>query len=211
MSIIVTGASGYVGSISSLSSYPTTTPPESRRHNRAQLDAPHALDAVLDAHQDARTYVSTALVVSFTAATPPPRSSTHPSIVRNTLESIRDHAPGIKRVVLTSSSASVVGPDKAFGYAGKYAEDEWSPLTYDMGKTNGTMAENKDDVKFDVVAIMPGLIVGPARFDSEVTKDSQPSTAGMIGGLLKLGRDGRSPMAAGAVDVRDVAKVHGSL
>lgn len=190
-----------------------------------ELDKPHTLDSILSKHPEVTTFINTALVVKFTADDYA-KEIIDPSIniIKYTLTSIKDNAPNIKRVILTSSLASMIGPDKAFGYSGEYSDDDWSPLNYELGKINGTMAYftakklaeqeawnfiKQQKPNFDFVAIMPSLIIGPVKFESEITKDYQPSTSGMIGGLLKLKPNDKIPeLVAGAVDVRDVAKIH---
>lgn len=245
MSIFITGASGYVGQhiLSELLSsdrkviaivrskgsqdklvklFPTSN---LSFEIVPELDKPNALDSILQKHPEATTFINTALVVKFTADDYA-KEIIDPSIniIKYTLTSIKENAPNIKRVILTSSLASMIGPDKAFGYNGEYSDDDWSPLTYELGKINGTMAYftakklaeqeawnfiKHEKPKFDLVAIMPSLILGPVKFDTEITKNSQPSTSGMIGSLLKLNSNDEIPiMAAGAVDVRDVAIIH---
>ncbi len=44
------------------------------------------------------------------------------------LKSIKANAPGVKRVVITSSSAAVVNPEN---HAKVYNETYWAPLTWD--------------------------------------------------------------------------------
>lgn len=190
-----------------------------------QLDKPHALDKVLEKHQEAATFISTAAVVTFQAEDYE-RDVINPAIdlVKNIFSSIKDHAPQINRVILTSSSASVVGLDKAFAYDAEYSDNDWSPLTREMSTLDGTMAYfaskklaeeeawkfiKEEKPKFDLVAIMPALVLGPVRFSSELSNGKFPSTSGMIGGLLHLKPDDAiPPMTAGAVDVRDVARLH---
>ena len=62
-------------------------------------------------------------------------------LVKNIFSSIKEHAPQITRVILTSSSASVVGLDKAFSYDAEYSDNDWSPFTREMSTLDGsTMA-----------------------------------------------------------------------
>lgn len=43
------------------------------------------------------------------------------------LEAVKAHAPGVKRVVVTSSFAAIVDPKKLSGYT--YSEKDWCPIT----------------------------------------------------------------------------------
>lgn len=244
--VILTGASGYVGQhilgellyqnykviaiVRSQKSSDTLSKlfkqtPKLQFEIVEQFDKPHALDKVLEKHKEATIFISTAAVVTFHAEDYE-RDVLDPAIdlVKNIFSSIKEHAPQITRVILTSSSASVVGLDKAFSYDAEYSDNDWSPFTREMSTLDGTMAYfaskklaekeawkflKEEKPNFDLVAIMPALILGPARFSSELKNGKFPSTSGMIGRLLHLKSDDPiQPMAAGAVDVRDVAKVH---
>lgn len=193
-----------------------------------QLDKPKSIDFVLKQHKEATAFIASAAVVKFDAQDQE-EEVLKPSlaIIENTLKSIHHYGEQIKRVVLTSSTAAIVGPDKAFSATAEYSEDDWSPLTYEAGKANGTMAYftskklneeyawkyiKEEKPHFDLVSVNPALILGPVTFESEVSLEKFPSTTGMIGGLLHLQKDSYvTELQSGAIDVRDVAKVHVSV
>ncbi|KAH6680654.1 hypothetical protein B0J14DRAFT_579066 [Halenospora varia] len=85
--------------------------------------------------------------------------------------------PSVKRVVLTSSFASVYDASKGLQPEKTYTEEDWAPLTYDDGKNaaitpiayraSKLLAEKtawdfvkKNDVKWDLVTLCPGMVFG---------------------------------------------------
>ncbi|KAI5955979.1 hypothetical protein KGF57_003464 [Candida theae] len=197
-----------------------------------QLDKPNSIDFVLRAHKEATIFIAGAAVTDFTAKDVEKEIlQKSNAIVKNTLESIHRHGEQIKRVILTSSSGSTIGPEKMFSYDAEYNDDGWSPLPYEAGLANAQMAyfvskkfneelawkyvkENK--TQFDLVSINPALCLGPAQFADDVSLVNDggrlPSTTSFIANLLKLHKNDKvEPLAAGAVDVRDVAKAHVSV
>ncbi|KAI5958151.1 hypothetical protein CANMA_004305 [Candida margitis] len=196
-----------------------------------QLDKPNSIDFVLRQHQEATTFIAGAAVTDFTAKEVEKEiiQKTN-AIVENTLESIKHHGKQIKRVILTSSSGTHIGPEKVFSYDAQYGDDDWSPLPYEAGFANAQMAymvakKTSEELawkfvkdhktNFDLVSINPGMTLGPVQFANEISLDNGgylPTTTNIIANLLKLKKDDEvAPLAAGAVDVRDVAKAHVSV
>jgi nucleoside-diphosphate-sugar epimerase len=85
--------------------------------------------------------------------------------------------PSIKRVVLTSSFASVYDASKGLDPDKTYTESDWCPLTYEDGKnaaatpiayraskvlTEKTACEfvEQNEVKWDLVTLCPGMVFG---------------------------------------------------
>lgn len=63
------------------------------------------------------------------------------------LKSIQAHAPSVKRVVITSSSAAVVNP---FKHEKSYNESNWAPFTWeDALKPENTYPASK--VRFQII------------------------------------------------------------
>lgn len=60
----------------------------------------------------------------------PVRDFLDPAIKGTTgiLKSVKNHAPTVKRVVITSSSAAIINPKK---HEKVYDESKWSPITWD--------------------------------------------------------------------------------
>lgn len=84
----------------------------------------------------------------------------------------------VKRVVLTSSFASVYDASKGLDPGKRYTEADWCPLTYEDGKNaaatpvayraSKVLAEKtawefieKNEVKWDLVTLCPGMVFGP--------------------------------------------------
>lgn len=193
-----------------------------------QLDKPNSVDFVLKQHPEASTFIAGAAVTDFTAKDVEKEIlQKSNAIIKNTLESINHHGKLIKRVVLTSTSGTHIGPEKMFSYDAQYTDDDWSPLPYEAGFANAQMAYfvskkcneelawkfiKDNDTQFDLVSINPSMCLGPVQFANEVSlKEGSylPSTTNIIANLLKLKpNDTVEPLAAGAADVRDVAKAH---
>ncbi|CAK9441950.1 uncharacterized protein LODBEIA_P57780 [Lodderomyces beijingensis] len=190
-----------------------------------QLDKPKSIDFVLKVHHEATVFIAAATVTKFDAQDQE-KEVLNPglAIIENTLESIKHHGKQIKRVILTSSGVTMTGIENANGLGAKYSDDDWSPLTFEDGKKDGWsayfvskkineqlawkfMEEKKPH--FDLVSINPTLCLGPTEFRNEVSLDQLPSTTSIVGSLLKLHKDSYVPeLACGAIDVRDVARVH---
>ncbi|KAK4945192.1 methylglyoxal reductase (NADPH-dependent) gre2 [Elasticomyces elasticus] len=139
------------------------------------------------------------------------------------LEAIKDNAPAVKRVVITSSFAAINhGSDKKPPF---YDESVWNPITWDeaaQDKTKAyrgskTLAERAawtfmDTARphFDLVTINPSLVFGPAAHLSSGDLDSLNTSnlriLHMIQGEMN---DKLDPTGFYSwVDVRDVAIAH---
>jgi len=147
------------------------------------------------------------------------------------LESIRKNAPGVKRVVITSSVASIVY-DKGNGVT--YDESEWNNQSPKEVESKGketpgvhkyraskVLAEraawefvekNKASVAFDLVAICPPMVWGPIIHEVASLESLNTSVA-----MFQNATTTKNPPASAEqlknpggnwVDVRDVALVH---
>lgn len=133
---------------------------------------------------------------------------------RNVLESVND-CQSVKRVVLTSSVASIVGDniDILAIPSGVLTEEHWnttSSVSHNPYQYSKVAAEqeawkihNKQS-RWSLVAINPSMVFGPS-----LTANSQSAS---IDTLVQMG-DGRLRMGVpkllmGVVDVREVAKAH---
>jgi dihydroflavonol-4-reductase len=120
---------------------------------------------------------------------------------------------GVRRVVLTSSTAAIVYGKERDQRSGWYDEDDWTDLTCKADTTpyprSKTIAEKaawdffaKDDRGMDLVTVCPGTILGPVL-------ESDTGTSANI--VIKL-MDGSSPgiprIGFDVVDVRSVADLH---
>ena len=145
----------------------------------------------------------------------------HEALVRPALEGTRNvletvnRTPGVRRVVLTSSVASVVGDNieckRVLG--GTLTEEHWnetSSTSHNPYQYSKVVAEReawsiqRGQKRWDLVAINPSMVYGPS-----LTKGSQSAS---IGTLIQMGdghlRPGVPQLTYGVVDVREVARAH---
>lgn len=133
---------------------------------------------------------------------------------RNVLGSV-DRSPNVRRVVLTSSVAAVVGDNLDYVRSGKPALDEtdWNTTSsvehnpYQYSKLAAEQEAWKMQAaqqRWDLVTINPAMVYGPS-----LTPTSQ---SGSIDSLLQLVHPlrvaGLPRLTMGVVDVRDVAQAH---
>lgn len=132
----------------------------------------------------------------------------------NVLESV-NRSPSVRRVVLTSSVASVIGDniDLASVPGGVLDESHWNstsspshnPYQYSKVAAERTAWEMAGkQSRWDLVSINPSMVYGPA-----LTRTSQ---SGSIDSLVRMGRGKLFPglphLVYGVVDVREVAQAH---
>ncbi|KAK3070233.1 Glycine-rich RNA-binding protein 2, mitochondrial [Teratosphaeriaceae sp. CCFEE 6253] len=101
-----------------------------------------------------------------------------PAIIGTTgiLKSIKKNAPGVKKVVITSSFASIVNPGKGTWPEHTYSEADWNPITQQeavQNPANGyraskTFAERaawdfleQESPNFTIATMCPPLVLGP--------------------------------------------------
>lgn len=133
---------------------------------------------------------------------------------RNVLDSV-NRTPSVKRVVLTSSVVAIYGDniDMRDVPGGVFTDEHWnttSSVDHQPYPYSKTVAEKeawryqKDQDRWDMVTIHPGLVLGPAltsASDSASLATMKQFTDGtMLGGAPAL--------TMGVVDVRDVADAH---
>ncbi|KAF2091590.1 putative cinnamoyl-CoA reductase [Saccharata proteae CBS 121410] len=140
------------------------------------------------------------------------------------LKAIQAHNPDVKRVVITSSFASIIDLDKGFRPGHVYTEADWNPVTWDAAATgpgpvaycaSKTFAEKaafefveKNKPNFTISTICPPMIYGPnAQYVDDLSKlnTSSAEIYGFINGSKKEVGDAGFPAFA---DVRDVAEAH---
>lgn len=121
----------------------------------------------------------------------------------------------VKRVVLTSSCAAIIGDAKdCLTYPnGVATEEQWnttSSLDHQAYSYSKTVAEkeawkiNEDQKRWDLVVINPSLVLGPG-INPNGTSESFNIVKMLADGQMKMGAP---DMRIGAVDVRDVAIAH---
>ncbi|QSZ35555.1 hypothetical protein DSL72_008425 [Monilinia vaccinii-corymbosi] len=153
-----------------------------------------------------------------------------PSIKGTTgvLESVKKNAPGVSRVVLTSSCAAVV--NFAGEYVSKpqrvYTESDWNPTTlesvlhgtqhnaYQASKKFAELAAwdfmEKERPDFDLVTLAPPMVYGPLRHSIKNMHDLNQSNARIYNGFINSSKDSELPPNGlhTFADVRDVAEAH---
>ncbi|RAL67564.1 hypothetical protein DID88_008319 [Monilinia fructigena] len=144
------------------------------------------------------------------------------------LESVAKNAPGVKRVVLTSSCAAIV--DFAGEYVSSpqrvYTEKDWNPTTWENGlhgtQNNAYQASKKfaelaawefvekEKPNFDLVTLTPPMVYGPLRHNIQRTQDLNQSNSRIYNGFIDSSKDAELPPNGlhTFTDVRDLAEAH---
>lgn len=143
----------------------------------------------------------------------------------NILKAITAHAPAVKRVVITSSFASIVDMDQGARPGYTYTEADWNPVTYAEAKSSESgavaycasktlaekaawdfLAEHKPN--FTLATICPPMVYGPAVHSVESLDKLNTSSADIY--RLMNGSEKTVPETSfyAFVDVRDVAEAH---
>ena len=133
----------------------------------------------------------------------------------------------IKRIVITSSSASVLDLDKGLRPGYTYTEQDWAPLTYEEAaaatdnpakvyRASKTLAERaawnfveKQRPTFTIATICEPMVFGPLTTKLKSLNDLNTSN-GMVWKLVTSGKDAQilDTRVAWEIDVRDVALAH---
>ncbi|KAG8928935.1 methylglyoxal reductase (NADPH-dependent) gre2 [Tulasnella sp. 418] len=147
----------------------------------------------------------------------------------NVLESIKNHGPSVKRVVITASTACIMW-DK--GVAAEFDESDWNitspaiveklgkdapgPDKYRTSKVFAERAawdfmEKNKSIGFDLVTVCPPIVLGPIMQQVDSVSALNTSIAGFYQhtttSIQKEQKDRVTPVA-NWVDVRDVALIH---
>ncbi|KAI1803941.1 ketoreductase [Daldinia bambusicola] len=137
------------------------------------------------------------------------------------LKSIAAHAPTVKRVVITSSSAAMINP---LNHAKVYDETCWAPWTWEDVKdptrayvVSKTLSEKaawafveEEKPNFDLAVINCTYTFGPVQRNLpslEGMNTSNHRIRDMLQGKMKGGMPSTAPVFT-FVDVRDVARAH---
>lgn len=182
-----------------------------------------AFDQALKDHPEITVFIHAASPVVFDT-TDPKKDVLDPAIegTKNVLNAINQYGTNVSRLVVTSSVAAVL-PGLDFVKDKVYTEDDWNPLTIEVGlndtsKTyfvSKTFAEKAvwEFVKtqkphFQVSVVNPSIVFGPQAYEIK-DKSKLNSLSEILAGIFRLKADDQFPQLAGAlVDVRDVAKAH---
>lgn len=149
-----------------------------------------------------------------------------PAIIGTTaiLNSIKKSAPTVKRVVITSSFASIVHADKGFWPEHTYSEEDWNPITEEQAtespihgyRASKTFAERaawefleKEKPNFTVATINPPMVFGPIIHNLDTLENMNTSNQRILWAAQGKFKD--EIPATGVhlwIDVRDVAEAH---
>lgn len=146
----------------------------------------------------------------------PQKDLVDPALIgtRNVLASV-NRTPSVRRVVLTSSCAAIIG-DAAdcLSYPNGIAtEEQWNLIStinhqpYSYSKTVAERAAweiNQKQSRWDLVVINPSLVIGPG-INPRSTSESYNLVRQLGDGTLKMGAP---EFYIGVVDVRDLAGAH---
>jgi nucleoside-diphosphate-sugar epimerase len=139
------------------------------------------------------------------------------------LKSIKKNAPQVKRVVITSSFASIVDLSKGSRPGYTYSEKDWNPVTWQEAIdgqggvaycASKTFAEKalydfveKEKPNFTVASICPPMVYGPIESEMDLGKlnTSSADIYQWMNGSKKEIEPAQFPLFA---DVRDVGLAH---
>ncbi|KAJ6437348.1 LOW QUALITY PROTEIN: lea domain-containing protein [Purpureocillium lavendulum] len=141
------------------------------------------------------------------------------------LEAAQEHNPGISRVVITSSFASVIDPGQGMRPGYTYTEKDWNPVTRDAALASGdgvlgylaskTLAEHAawDYVKqnkpnFSVTTLLPPMVYGPVIHHVKNVKSLNTSSEDIYRLIDGSTKEVPDTSFWAYTDVRDLAEAH---
>lgn len=144
---------------------------------------------------------------------------------KHALEAVKNFAPQVKHVVVTSSFASIVNRDKAGDKSFIHTEDTWNPIEWSDVKdqymaytASKKLAERlartfveEEKPNFTLTTVNPPYVFGPQKFADVLVNPTLNTSAEFVNNLLRTPVDSTefiSTPAGIACDVRDVAKLH---
>jgi nucleoside-diphosphate-sugar epimerase len=155
-----------------------------------------------------------------------PKELLDPAVIGTTgiLKSIKKSAPSVKRVVITSSFASIVNPFKGNWPEHTYSEEDWNPLNAEQAVENPangyraskTFAERaawdffeKEKPNFTIATMCPPLVLGPIVHYLNSLDGLNTSNQRIRDIILGKAKDEIPPTGTYIwVDVRDLAEAH---
>ncbi|KAI6901347.1 NAD(P)-binding protein, partial [Hortaea werneckii] len=149
-----------------------------------------------------------------------------PAIIGTTgiLKSIKKSAPSVKRVVITSSFASIINPYKGSWPEHTYTETDWNPITQQQAienpangyRASKTFAERaawefleKEKPNFSIATMCPPLVLGPIVHYLNSLDALNTSNQRVRDIMMGKAKDEIPPTGTFIwVDVRDLALCH---
>lgn len=189
------------------------------------ISVDNAFDSILKNHPEIVYVIHTASPFFYGADKPLKESYLNPAVngTLNILEGIKNYAPQVKNVVITSSFAAIkqMG-DEYTTFIHK--NDTWNSISWDDVKTESdayvaskTYAEKAarnffvdQKPNFNLCTINPPYVFGPQVFDSQVGTVLNTSNE-VLNQVIKLDPNLTTPQilfGALSIDVRDVAEFH---
>ncbi|KAG7886874.1 hypothetical protein KL938_000527 [Ogataea parapolymorpha] len=181
-----------------------------------------AFDGVLQNYQDVKYVLHTASPATLGLDKPLKEAYLDPALAGtlSILKSIKEHAPLVTNVVITSSFAAIFGFNKEFV---TYTNKHWSPLEWDHvdNEVLAYCASKKyaekavwefveqEKPNFKISTICPPYVFGPQVFDWMAARKLNTSNE-LITNLIKAPQTTEFVEKPSGlfVDVRDVAKIH---
>jgi nucleoside-diphosphate-sugar epimerase len=149
-----------------------------------------------------------------------------PAVIGTTgiLKSIKKSAPSVKRVVITSSFASIINPFKGNWPEHTYSEEDWNPITAEQAienpangyRASKTFAERaawdfveKEKPNFTIATMCPPLVLGPIVHYLNSLDGLNTSNQRIRDIMLGKAKEEIPPTGTYLwVDVRDLADCH---
>ena len=185
-----------------------------------------AFDEAVKSNPPFEAVIHTASPFHFNITTSVQKDLLDPAIIGTTgiLKSIKKSAPSVKRVVITSSFASIINANKGNWPEKTYSEDDWNPITKeeapeDAGngyRASKTFAERaawdfieQENPNFSLATMCPPLVLGPIVHylnSLDALNTSNQRIRNIIQGKAKEELPAGNPFLW--VDVRDLALCH---
>ncbi|ODV96579.1 hypothetical protein PACTADRAFT_1171 [Pachysolen tannophilus NRRL Y-2460] len=190
---------------------------------------PNAFDSIFKENKDIKYVIHVASPVDFTQTGDSEEYFLKPAVngTLNILNGIKNFAPQVIRVVITSSMAAVAEHSSFSDALFICSEEIWSPITWDKAKDNNItayMASKKyaektawdflkdENPNFSLTTVIPPYVFGPQVFEDSLSK-SLNETSKIIPEVLTREDNQTDPNAfnnpsAISADVRDIALLH---
>ncbi|ODV73676.1 SDR family oxidoreductase [Cyberlindnera jadinii NRRL Y-1542] len=144
---------------------------------------------------------------------------------QHVLEAIKEYAPQVKHVVVTSSFAAIANRSKSGDKSFIHTEDTWNPIewsdvddqykAYTASKKCAEVLARKfveaEKPNFTLTTVNPPYVLGPQLFEDALENPTLNTSAEIVHQLLSTPADYAEYLSAPvglSVDVRDVAKLH---
>ncbi|EMR65340.1 hypothetical protein MGN70_000741 [Eutypa lata] len=191
------------------------------------ISQPNAFDEVVKNHGEGLEYVQHTASPFHYGWTDAKTELLDPAIegTLSILRAVKQHAPAVRRVVVTSSFAAILSVPQLTDASKTFSEADWNSLTYEEGLTGDKAGAYRASKKyaekaawdfvatekpgFDLATICPPMVFGPVRH--HVASLAAVNTSNQRFVDLLQGKWGAEIPASGVfvwVDVRDVALAH---